>query len=121
MLVSADESRQLSEVVISVVTAHLETEHLQKIVDEVTDVLRGESADMPGFIAGHVLVSLDERTLTIVTEWRDSHLWSQSRYDTRVGQMLEHCLINSSALDFELYQRKAHFVVAEAPAPDAKP
>jgi len=97
------------EVVVSVITAQLEAAHFQEIVDEVTEVLRAESTSLPGFVTGHVMVSTDAKKLAIITEWRNDHFWSASRYDKRVGQMLEHCLANSSFLDFELYSGKAHF------------
>ncbi len=114
MLTSGVANARLDEVVVSVITAHLGAAHFQEVVDEVTEVLRAESMDVPGFITGHVLVNTDARKLAIVTEWRNSHFWSASRYDKRVGQMLEDCLVNSSVLDFELYSGKAHFVATAA-------
>lgn len=118
MLTSGTESIRTDEVVISVVTAHLKTAHLHEVVDEAIEVLRGEAEEIPGFITGHVLVSIDAKKLAIVTKWRDIHAWSASRYDKRVGKMLEDCLSNSIVLDFELYRGKAHFIGLEAGAGD---
>ncbi len=96
MLTSGTESVRSDEVVISVVTAHLKTAHLHDVVEEAIEVLRGEAEEMPGFITGHVLVSIDAKKLAIVTKWRDSHAWSASRYDMRVGKLL-------GGLPFQLY------------------
>lgn len=115
MFTSVTEIRS-DEAVISVVTAHLKTAHSHEVIDEAVEVLRGEAEGMPGFLAGHVLVSIDAKKLVIVTEWRDSHAWSASRYDKRVGKMLEDCLSNSIVLDFELYRGKAHFIGLKAGA-----
>lgn len=114
MLMRGSGDVRSSDVVVSVITAHLKTGKLQEVADQVTDVLHGESTNMPGFVTGHVLVSIDAKRFAIVTKWQDSHLWSASRYDRRVGQMLENCFVNSSVLDFELYRGKAHFVGADA-------
>jgi heme-degrading monooxygenase HmoA len=118
VLTSGSESIRSSEIVISVVTAHLKNPHLHEVVDEAIEVLRGEAEEMPGFITGHVLVSTDAKKLAIVTKWRDSHTWSKSRYDERVGKMLEDCLSSSVVLDLELYCEKAYFVGLEAGAGD---
>jgi heme-degrading monooxygenase HmoA len=118
VLMSGTESIRSDEVVVSVITAHLRTEHLRDVVGEAIEILRGEAEDMPGFITGHVLVSIDAKALAIITEWMDSHVWSASRYDKRVGKMLEHCVSNSIILDLELYRRKAHLIGVKVGAGD---
>lgn len=101
-----------SSEVVSVITVSLNASHSLDILKDAIDVLRSECSDVAGFITGDVLLSQDGQKLAIVTEWRDSHAWSASRYGERVGKMLEDCLANSSVLDFELYNRRARFVAA---------
>lgn len=99
-----------ADAVISVITILLSETHSPELLEQAIEVLRGECNDIAGFITGEVLLSQDAQKLAIVTEWSSSHAWSASRYDVRVGNMLEVCLANSSVLDFELYHRKARFV-----------
>lgn len=73
------------------------------------EVLEGESKNMPGFLSGEILVSLDKKIVVILTEWTDSHAWSRSRYDVRVGKMLEDCLIASPETEFEICDRYGRF------------
>lgn len=102
-------SAQSDETVVSVITILLSEPHSPKLTEQAIEVLRGECNDIAGFISGEVLLSRDIKKLAIVTEWSDSHAWSLSRYDVRVGNMLEVCLANATVLDFELYHRKARF------------
>lgn len=101
-----------ADAVVSVVTVLLSETHSPEVLKQAIDVLRGECNDLTGFLSGEVLLSDNAKKLAIVTEWRDIHAWSASRYDTRVGNMLEMCLVNSTVLDFELYHRKARFAGA---------
>lgn len=100
---------QIDEIVVSVITILLSETHSPELLEQAIEVLRGECNDIAGFISGEVLLSQDAKTLAIVTEWSSSHAWSLSRYDVRVGNMLEAFLMNSTVLDFELYHRKARF------------
>jgi hypothetical protein len=98
------------EPVVSVVTVALDPGHSPTIVGEIIEALQSEYGDLPGFIRSDVLVGTDLQTLAIVTEWRDIHHWSASRYAPCVGRILEGCLLNSTGLAFELYYRRAQFV-----------
>lgn len=95
--------------VLSVVKVWLEPTAAPKILDEASHVLDEESKTRAGFIAGEILVSSDSTKVVILTEWTDPHAWSQSRYDGRVGKMLEDCLIASTKIEFEVYDRHARF------------
>jgi hypothetical protein len=109
------DNTQNGEVVVSVITVTLKgaaATHSSKILKRVIEVLRGERNDISGYITGEVLLGDDTKQLAIVTEWRDRHSWSVSRYDTRIGNMLEVLFANSTVLDFKLYRRKARFVAA---------
>jgi hypothetical protein len=98
------------EAVVSVVTVLLNGLQSEALLDRAVDVLREESVDLPGFLGGDALLSTDAKTLAIVTEWRDIHAWSASRYDMKVGQLLEEFLNSSTVLGFEVYHRKARIV-----------
>ena len=65
-----------------------------------------------GFLAGEIFVSHDRKTIVILTEWTDLHAWSKSRYDVRVGKMLEDCVAASSEIEFEIYDRHARFLAS---------
>lgn len=95
--------------VVSIITVRVEIGNARALLDEAFDVLQLESRNMPGFLGGELLVSLDLKTLVIRTEWSDTHAWSKSRYDGRVGMMLEHCSAVTKALDVEVYLRHAAF------------
>lgn len=95
--------------VLGVVKVWLEPTAAPDILDEASHVLDEESRRQAGFIAGEILVSTDSTKVVILTEWTDRHAWSQSRYDARVGKMLEDCLIASTQIEFEVYDRHARF------------
>jgi heme-degrading monooxygenase HmoA len=95
--------------VLSVVKVRIEAKKTAAILAEAADTLRTESTTQPGFLAGEVLVSQDKKTVVIITEWADLHMWSRSRYDVRIGKMLEDCLAASSQIEFEIYDRHTRF------------
>ena len=95
--------------VLSVVKLRLDPGDTASILSEAADALQGESKTQYGFLAGEILVSHDRKTVVILTEWTDLHTWGQSRYDVRVGKMLEDCLAASSEIEFEIYDRHARF------------
>lgn len=95
--------------VLSVVKVWLEPATAPKLLDEASNVLDEESRRQAGFIAGELLVSTNTTKVVILTEWTDRHAWSQSRYDARVGKMLEDCVAASTEIEFEVYDRHARF------------
>jgi quinol monooxygenase YgiN len=96
--------------VVSVVKLRLDPGDAARILSEAAGVLQGESATQLGFLAAEIFVSHDRKTIVILTEWTDLHAWSKSRYDVRVGKMLEDCVAASSEIEFEIYDRHAHFL-----------
>ncbi len=94
---------------LSVVKLRVDPADAPAVLGEAAAVLGGESKDRPGFLAGDILVSHDRKTIVILTEWVDRHAWSQSRYHSEVGEMLEHALAASHAIEFEVYDRHARF------------
>lgn len=95
--------------VLSVVKVWNDPSIVADLLEEASTVLDHESKTQAGFIAGEVLISRDGTKLVILTEWTDAHSWSQSRYDARVGKMLEECLTSSTEIEFEVYGRHARF------------
>jgi len=92
------------------------------LLEEAATVLDYESKTQAGFIAGEILVSHNGTKIVILTEWTDGHLWSQSRYDARVGKMLEDCVTASTEIEFEVYDRHARFFpTRKEPSVDSGP
>ena len=113
----ASEAKSMS--VLSVVKVRIHPSKTAAILSEAFDVLQRESKELSGFLAGEILVSVDKKIVVILTEWVDSHAWSRSRYDGRVGKMLENCLAASPEIEFEIYDRHAKFSAAEKAAEDS--
>jgi heme-degrading monooxygenase HmoA len=76
------------------------------LLKEINAIFIVERASIPGFLAAQVLESLDGRTIVIMTEWTDRHAWARSRYDMRIGKLIEHFLLKSATIEFELYVRR---------------
>jgi len=98
--------------VIGVIKIKVEASDVGELLAEGTDVLSAESRDLQGFLAAQILVSVDNKTIVVLTEWSDRHAWSQSRYDVRVGEMTERLYIKSTIIEFETYTRRANFTRA---------
>ncbi len=95
--------------VISVIKVKIDPTDAPELLAEATEVLEAESKHLQGFCSAQILVSLDDKTIVILTEWTDHHAWGQSRYDARVGKMVEHCNARSTTIEFELYTRRGDF------------
>jgi hypothetical protein len=89
--------------VIKMKTSAIEAPSLLK---EINAIFIVERATIPGFLAAQVLQSVDVKTIVIMTEWIDQHAWARSRYDMRIGTLIEHCLLKSATIEFELYVRR---------------
>ncbi len=98
-----------SQPVIGVIKVKIDAIDAPELLAESLDVLGAESRELPGFLAAQVLLSIDSKTMVILTEWSDHHAWSQSRYDDRVGKMVENCNAKSTTIEFELYTRRGEF------------
>jgi quinol monooxygenase YgiN len=107
--IRGSDTAETDKPVVGVIKLKVHATDAPEILAEAIDVLAGESRDLPGFLAAEILVSVDDKTIVILTEWSDHHAWSQSRYDARVGKMIEHCYLKSTMLEFELYTRRAKF------------
>ena len=98
-----------NEPVISVIKLKIRASDAAELVAASIDVLAEESRDLEGFLGAQVLTSVDAGTLVVLTEWSDHHAWSQSRYDARVGAMMEKYHTKASTIEFELYTRRKDF------------
>ncbi|MDQ2663854.1 MAG: hypothetical protein M3Y18_07470 [Candidatus Eremiobacteraeota bacterium] len=98
-----------SQPLIGVIKIKIDAIDAPALLAESIDVLRGESKGLQGFLAAQILLSVDSKTMVILTEWSDHHAWSQSRYDDRVGKMMERCNAKSTTIEFEIYTRRVEF------------
>ncbi len=95
--------------VIGVVKVTIDALDAPELLSEAIEVLTAESRQLPGFLTAQILLGVDNKTMVIITEWIDHHAWGQSRYDVRVGKMIEHCNARSTTIEFELYTRRGEF------------
>jgi quinol monooxygenase YgiN len=100
----------IDEPVIGVIKIKIDPVDAPALMREAIEVLVIESKTLPGFTGSQVLVSADNTTIIVLTEWRDHHAWAQSRYDLGVGKFIEHCLIKSTTIEFELYTRRSQII-----------
>jgi heme-degrading monooxygenase HmoA len=104
-LTHASHEDNLNEPVIGVIKIKLDPLDAAALMSEAIEMLAVESETLPGFTAAQVLLSVNNSTVVILTEWRDHHAWAQSRYDLGVGKFMEHALFKSTTIEFELYTR----------------
>lgn len=95
--------------VIGVIKIRVDAADVEELLAEGIEVLTAESRELQGFLAAQILVSVDNKTIVVLTEWSDHHAWGRSRYDVRVGEMTECLYIKSTAIEFETYTRRANF------------
>lgn len=99
----------VDEPVVAVVKVKIDSIDASELLAEAIEVLSAESRQLQGFLTAQILLSIDRKTMVIITEWSDHHAWAQSRYDARVGKMIEHCHTRSTTIEFELYTRPGEF------------
>jgi heme-degrading monooxygenase HmoA len=92
--------------VIGVIKMRTSASEEPGLLDEINAIFVVERASIEGFLAAQVLQSVDGKTIVIMTEWIDRHAWARSRYDMRIGRLIEHCLVKSATIEFELYVRR---------------
>jgi hypothetical protein len=103
------------EPVIGVIKMKTSVTEASVLLKEINAVFVIERVSLVGFLAAQVLQSVDGKTIVVMTEWTDRHAWARSRYDMRIGRLLEHCLLNSASIEFELYTRRGE--VSRQPVP----
>jgi quinol monooxygenase YgiN len=95
-----------TEPVIGVIKLKTTPAEAKGLLEEINAIFLVERQSLPGFLAAQVLQSVDNATIVIMTEWSDRHAWAKSRYDMRIGQLLERLLMKSVTIEFELYVRR---------------
>ncbi len=105
----ASKAPSVDDPVIGVIKVKIDPLDAPELLAEAIEVLDEESKHLQGFLSAQILVSVDDKTIVILTEWSNHHAWSQSRYDTRVGKMIEHCNAKSTTIEFDLYTRRGKF------------
>jgi heme-degrading monooxygenase HmoA len=95
-----------TEPVIGVIKLKTTPAEATGLLEEINAIFLVERQSLPGFLAAQVLQSVDNATIVIMTEWSDRHTWAKSRYDMRIGQLLERILMKSVTIEFELYVRR---------------
>jgi quinol monooxygenase YgiN len=94
------------EPVIGVIRVKTTETDASDLLKEINAIFIVERQTLTGFLAAQVLQSVDNATIVIMTEWSDRHAWAKSRYDMRIGQLLERLLMKSVTIEFELYVRR---------------
>jgi hypothetical protein len=99
--------------VIGVIKMRTSAAEEPSLLEEINAIFVVERASIDGFLAAQVLQSVDGKTIVIMTEWVDRHAWARSRYDMRIGRLIEHCLVKSATIEFELYVRRGEIARAQ--------
>ncbi|HEY1680194.1 MAG TPA: hypothetical protein VGF98_00940 [Candidatus Tumulicola sp.] len=94
------------QAVIGVIKMKTSATEVPALLEEINAIFVVERVSLDGFLAAQVLLSVDGKTIAIMTEWKDRHAWARSRYDMRIGRLIEHCLLKSATIEFELYTRR---------------
>jgi quinol monooxygenase YgiN len=98
--------------VIGVIKMKTSTSEVPALLKEINAIFVVERSSIEGFLAAQVLQSVDDKTVVIMTEWSHRHAWARSRYDMRIGRLIEHCLLKSATIEFELYIRRGAVAAA---------
>ena len=91
--------------VISVIKIKIDPADAPGLLMGALDTIALEGKDLHGFLAAQVLLSVDNRTMVVMTEWSDRHAWGKSRYDPDVEKLIERLSLKSSTIEFEIYTR----------------
>ena len=93
--------------VVSVMTIKIDPNEAASLLAIALDNLAGEEVkNLPGFLTGQVLLSVDNRTILLLSEWSDRHAWGKSRYDPIVEGFVKDCYEKAIGFDFEIYTRR---------------
>jgi hypothetical protein len=99
--------------VVSVAKLRIRLSETAGLINKALEAMQAESENLPGFLAGEILVSLDGKIVVFISEWVDIHAWSRSRYGDKVGKVLADSLAVSTEIEFEIYDRRAKFLATE--------
>jgi quinol monooxygenase YgiN len=90
--------------VISVMKVKIDPKDAPGLLAETLDAFAGEEVkNLPGFLTAQLLLSVDNETIVVMSEWSDRHAWGKSRYDPIVGTFVKDCYDKAIAIEFEIY------------------
>jgi quinol monooxygenase YgiN len=104
-LINDRDAGEYDKPVISVIKIKIDPADAPGLLASALDTLAIEGKDLHGFLAAQVLLSVDNRTMVVMTEWSDRHAWGKSRYDPGVQKLIERLTLKSSTIEFEIYTR----------------
>ncbi len=106
-LIDDRDSGEFTNPVVSVTTLRIEQERAAGLLAETLASLEEvETKNLPGFLSAEVLLSVDNETVLILSEWTNRHAWGKSRYDPIVESLIKDFYADSSAIEFEVYTRR---------------
>jgi heme-degrading monooxygenase HmoA len=108
-LIDDRDSGEFTNPVVSVTTLRIELERAAALLGEtLASLAEVETKSLPGFLSAEVLLSVDNETVLILSEWTNRHAWGKSRYDPIVESLIKDFYADSAAIEFEVYTRRAH-------------
>jgi hypothetical protein len=69
-------------------TATLDPTESVEFAKRMTEYVRHEAAELPGFLEGRILQADDGTSVIIMTHWETRHAWADSRWNRDLGQVL---------------------------------
>ena len=105
VLIDDRDAGEYAKRIVSVIKVRIQPADASDLLAGTLEILTAEGKELLGFLAAQVLLSVDNRTMVIITEWSDRHAWGKSRYDPGVGTLIERLSLKSSAIEFEIYTR----------------
>ena len=106
-LIDDRDAEEYAKPVVSVIKVKIDPKDAADLLSKTLDALAAEGRkNLPGFLAAQVLLSVDNKTIVVLSEWSDRHAWGKSRYDPIVESLLEDCYAKATAIEFEIYTRR---------------
>jgi quinol monooxygenase YgiN len=112
-LIDDRDAGKYDERIVSVMKMRIDPKQAAGLLTATLNAFRSESNTLIGFLTAQVLLSVDNETIVIMSEWSDRHAWGKSRYDPIVESLIENCYDNASTIEFEVYTRRG--TVSRAP------
>jgi quinol monooxygenase YgiN len=92
--------------VVSVMKVKIDPKEAAALLAATLEAFAAESKSSPGFLVAEVLLSVDNETIVVVSEWSDRHAWGKSRYDPIVESLVNRYYDKAIAIEFEIYTRR---------------
>ncbi|MGA8534684.1 MAG: antibiotic biosynthesis monooxygenase [Candidatus Tumulicola sp.] len=92
--------------VVSVMKMKIDPKQAVGLLEETLSAFAAENKNLPGFLSAQVLLSVDNKTIVVISEWSDRHTWGRSRYHPIVESLVKACYDNAATIEFEVYTRR---------------